>query len=247
MQIWSLGQEDPLEDKMATHSSVFAWKVPWNREAWCASPWGRKESDMTEQLSVHPSFFQCLCVLVVSNSLRPHGLYRLPGFSVHGIIQARMPEWVAISPSRGSSWPRDWTQVFCIAGGCSTDWTTREALLPMPKTLHLGVRLATTSLLWTLFIASINIVLLSRAMQIFSISLRACEAVYYPLLPSCGEDGLFSDKVVRIHLPPFSVNFPWNSSKAMFRAMSSNVLGRHKVYGSIFTFGFFFFFSCFVK
>ena len=40
----------------------------------------------------------------------------LPGFSVHGIFQARVLEWVAISFSRGYSWPRDWTQVSCIAG-----------------------------------------------------------------------------------------------------------------------------------
>ena len=36
-----------------------------------------------------------------------------PGFSAHGIIQARILEWVAISYSQGSSWPRDWTWVFC--------------------------------------------------------------------------------------------------------------------------------------
>ena len=35
--------------------------------------------------------------------------HRPPGSSVHGILQARMLEWVAISFSRGSSWPRDWT------------------------------------------------------------------------------------------------------------------------------------------
>ena len=39
----------------------------------------------------------------------------LPG-SVHGILQARILEWVAISFSRGYSWPRDWTQISCIAG-----------------------------------------------------------------------------------------------------------------------------------
>ena len=39
----------------------------------------------------------------------------LPGSSVHGILQARVLEWVAIVLSRGSSWPRDWTQVSCIA------------------------------------------------------------------------------------------------------------------------------------
>ena len=38
------------------------------------------------------------------------------GSSVHGVFQARILEWVAISFSRGSSWPRDQTQVSCIAG-----------------------------------------------------------------------------------------------------------------------------------
>ena len=39
----------------------------------------------------------------------------LPGYSIHGILQARILEWVAISFSRGSSQPRDWPWVFCIA------------------------------------------------------------------------------------------------------------------------------------
>ena len=38
-----------------------------------------------------------------------------PGSSVHGILQARILEWIAIPFSRGSSWPRDWTRVSCIA------------------------------------------------------------------------------------------------------------------------------------
>ena len=39
----------------------------------------------------------------------------LPGSSAHGILKARILEWVAIFSSRGSSWPRDWTHVFCIS------------------------------------------------------------------------------------------------------------------------------------
>ena len=39
-----------------------------------------------------------------------------PGFSVHGILQARILEWVAIFSSRGSSWPWDWTRASCTAG-----------------------------------------------------------------------------------------------------------------------------------
>ena len=50
------------------------------------------------------------------------------GSSVHGILQARILEWVAIPFSRESDRPRDWTQVSCIAGRLFTDWATREAL-----------------------------------------------------------------------------------------------------------------------
>ena len=52
----------------------------------------------------------------------------LPGSSIHGISQARIMQWVAISFSRGSSWPRDQTRVSCIAGRLFTVWATREGL-----------------------------------------------------------------------------------------------------------------------
>ena len=51
----------------------------------------------------------------------------LPGSSIHGIVQARILEWVAIPFSRGSSWPRDRTWVSCTAGRFFTIWATREA------------------------------------------------------------------------------------------------------------------------
>ena len=51
----------------------------------------------------------------------------LPGSAIYGIFQARVLEWVAISFSRGSSQPRDWTQVSCIVGRRFTIWATREA------------------------------------------------------------------------------------------------------------------------
>ena len=53
--------------------------------------------------------------------------YSPPGFSVHGILQARILEWVAIPFSRGSSPPRGQTWVSCIAGRFSTIWATRQA------------------------------------------------------------------------------------------------------------------------
>ena len=59
---------------------------------------------------------------VVSKSLQPHDLYR------PWILQARILEWVAIPFSRGSSQPRDWTQVSRISSGFLTSSATREAL-----------------------------------------------------------------------------------------------------------------------
>ena len=50
-------------------------------------------------------------------------------YTVHGILQARILEWVAFFFSRGSSQPRDRIQVSHIAGRFFTSWTTREALL----------------------------------------------------------------------------------------------------------------------
>ena len=50
----------------------------------------------------------------------------LPCSSVHEILQARILEWVAMSFSRGSSWPRDWTRGSCIVDRCFTVWATRE-------------------------------------------------------------------------------------------------------------------------
>ena len=63
---------------------------------------------------------------VVSDSLWPIDC-SLSGSSVHGIFQARVLEWIAIAFSRGSSRPRDRTQISCIAGRRFTVWATREA------------------------------------------------------------------------------------------------------------------------
>ena len=67
----------------------------------------------------------------------PWTIYSLPGSTVHGIFQARILEWVAISFSRRSSWPRDWTQVSRIVGRHFTIWATREVLsIPGPQSNH---------------------------------------------------------------------------------------------------------------
>ena len=48
MQVQSLGWEDPLEEKMATHSSILAWRWMMHRGAWKATVHGAVESDMTD-------------------------------------------------------------------------------------------------------------------------------------------------------------------------------------------------------
>ena len=70
----------------------------------------------------------CVCVLVALSrmTLQPMNCSQ-PGSSVHGILQARILEWIAIPFSRGSSWPRDRTLVSRIAGWFFTNWATREA------------------------------------------------------------------------------------------------------------------------
>ena len=67
---------------------------------------------------------------VVSDSLQPHGL-QSPFASVHGLLPARILEWLAISFPRGSSQPRDQTWISCIAGRFFTVWVTREAHFEM--------------------------------------------------------------------------------------------------------------------
>ena len=76
-----------------------------------------------------------------------------PGSSVHGILQARILEWVAIFFSRGSSPPRDRTQVSRIAGRHFNLWATREAhkvLKHVLKIWLLRLTLFYSSWFWTL-------------------------------------------------------------------------------------------------
>ena len=67
---------------------------------------------------------------------------------VHGILQARILEWVALPFSRGSSQPRDWTWVSHIEGGFFTSWATGEALLLAPPKFSWLVFSSSTVLLY---------------------------------------------------------------------------------------------------
>ena len=77
----------------------------------------------------------CVCVLVAqscSTICNPMDCSP-PGSFVHGILQARIVEWFAISFSRGSSWPGNWTRVFYLAGGFFTTEPPEEIALMFTK------------------------------------------------------------------------------------------------------------------
>ena len=91
-----------------------------------------KKSESSE-LAVCLCACVCVCVLVTLSCLTfcdPVD-WRPPGSSVHGILQARILEWIPISCSRGSSWPSDWTRVSHVAGRFFTVWATREAKISL--------------------------------------------------------------------------------------------------------------------
>ena len=76
--------------------------------------------------------------------------YSPPGFSVHGILQARILQWVAIPFSKGSSWPRDQTQVSGIAGRFFTICATRDEKLVTKTVLMQIHRESKLILLWSI-------------------------------------------------------------------------------------------------
>ena len=86
----------------------------------------------------------CVCVFVTQSCPTLCDPMDPPGFSVHGILQARILEWVAIPFSRGVSQPREWTQVSHMAGDFFIIWTTREAQDTIYKLYHMIVDFLTS-------------------------------------------------------------------------------------------------------
>ena len=84
----------------------------------------------------------CALVTQLCPTLETPWTVACPGSSVHGILQAIILEWVAIPFSRGSSQPRDWTEVSCVAGRFFTIWATREAPIIYRLILHILVKVA---------------------------------------------------------------------------------------------------------
>ena len=99
----------------------------WEGQSWPSGPFGGTPcSTHLQDYGTEASFGWLVCVLVA----QPCPTLWDPtncspwGFSVHGILQARILEWIAIPFSRGSSWPRDRTWVSRFAGRFFTIWAT---------------------------------------------------------------------------------------------------------------------------
>ena len=118
------GSGRSLEKEMAIHSSILAWRIQQTGEPgglyslglqrvghnWVTNPTTTRHSMISSDLHRRLS--------------KKNQKVKV---KVHGILQARILEWVAFPFSRGSSQPRDQTQVSHIAGGFFTSWATREA------------------------------------------------------------------------------------------------------------------------
>ena len=84
----------------------------------------------------------------------------LMNYTVHGILQARILEWVGIPFSRGSSQPRDQTQVSCTAGRFFTSWAIREAQIEKKRSFEKDSKIhfffSSSTPLWNGFYISYN-------------------------------------------------------------------------------------------
>ena len=130
----------PNKILLKTLTLCFSFQSTLAYEAWlydtalllCQTP--LQETCLGHQGSSTQSVCVCVCVCVCAwvvqscPTLCDLMNYSPPGFSVHGILQARILEWIATPFSRGSSRPRDRTLVSCTAGRFFTVWATGKPL-----------------------------------------------------------------------------------------------------------------------
>ena len=139
-----------MSTKRYVHSSfihnISKWKQPRRNKCWPIITikyyWTAKKNKelwtyTTQANSTHVEWTQSCRTLC-----------DLMDYTVHGILQARILEWVAIPFSRRSSQPRDRPRISCIAGRFFTSWATREALSErseMPKGTYCRIPLIPSS------------------------------------------------------------------------------------------------------
>ena len=112
-------------DREAWHAAIHGVAKSWTR----LTDWIDWLTDWVAFKRIRIDSTSIVCVLLAQSCLILCDSVDCsqPGSSVHGILKGRILEWVAILFSRGSSRPRNWTWVSCIAGRFFTIWATREA------------------------------------------------------------------------------------------------------------------------
>ena len=100
MWVWSLGWKDPLEDGMATHFNILAWRIPWTEEpgelqSMGLQPVRHSWNDLAAAVAKSLRSCPTLCNPIDSSP---------PGPPVPGVLQARTLKWVAISSSNAWKW-----------------------------------------------------------------------------------------------------------------------------------------------
>ena len=135
----------------------------------------------------------------------------LPGFSVHGILQARILEWIAIPFSRGSSWPRDRSLVSCIAGRFFTVWATGKSLSILIKN-QLAVNV------WAYFctLSSVLFICISVLLPVPCCFDYCSFVVNYQLRSTLSNFGLFS-RWFSLFWAPWNSKWIWNQSSHLFK------------------------------
>ena len=94
--------------------------------------------------------------------------------TVHGILQASILEWVAFPFSRGSSQPRNWTGVSCIAGRFFTNWATRKAHFS-----YTNNELSQPPPIFVLFLYSPSEQNFSKKMSVFPVSIASLPILFF--------------------------------------------------------------------
>ena len=108
-------------------SDTYPWCKSWPKCCFFKKPSLISQTMLGEPFNICPSV---LSRLVVSDSCNPSDC-SLPGFFVHGIFQARLLEWFAISFFRGSFQPRHWIHVFCISRRILCHWAKGSPYTPI--------------------------------------------------------------------------------------------------------------------
>ena len=128
-QVQSLGQEDALEEEMATYSSILAWRIPWTEEPgglqFMESQRVRHNTATKQQhgnTGRYIDFMACMRAKSLQSCLtlcNPVD-HSPPGSTVYGFLQARILEWVTMLSSRESSQPRNQTCISYVS--CIGRW-----------------------------------------------------------------------------------------------------------------------------